>query len=465
MGTDLTTLGLREAAALIGKRRLSPVELLEAVLARIDQHRQLGAFISVFADSARLQAAEAVARLERRRPARSLEGIPVSIKDLILTKEGPTTTGSRAFGDGLPAGQDAAVVAKIRREGVVLLGKNNLHEVALGVTTVNEHFGPARNPWDPTRVAGGSSGGSAVAVAARLGPGSIGTDTRGSIRIPAACCGITGFKPSYGLIDTDGVLPLAATLDHVGPMTRSVEDAALLLGAMTGRPGFATRARRAVDRKPRRLTIAVADYFFVDADPEVTALVEKAVNQLQRQGHRLVATDIAELEPAMEASRVIVLAEAIAFHDEHLRRNPDGYGPNLRSRLEGGYQLSALQYVHAEERRVLLIAAYTELFRRVDCLLTPTLPIPAVPIGTQSVTLGGHEVSLSEAYCRYTAPENMTGVPALSVPCGFTKGGLPVGLQIVGGMGRDLEVLALGAEYQRISDWHRRSPKTPEKRR
>ncbi|MFN0177616.1 MAG: amidase [Gemmatimonadales bacterium] len=463
MGTDLTNLGLREAAALIGKRRLSPGELLEAILARIDQHQQLGAFISVFADSARLQATEAATRLEGRRPARLLEGIPVSVKDLILAKEGPTTMGSRMLGDGMPAGQDAAVVAKLRRSGAVLLGKCNLHEVALGVTTVNEHFGPARNPWDLTRVAGGSSGGSAAAVAARLGPGSIGTDTRGSIRIPAACCGITGFKPSYGLIDTEGVLPLAATLDHVGPMARSVEDAALLLGAMTGRPAFAARARRAVDRKPRRLTIAVADYFFVDADPEVAALVEKAINQLQRQGHRLVATDIAELEPAMEASRIIVLAEAIAFHDEHLRRNPEGYGPNLRSRLEGGYQLSALQYVHAEEKRVLLIAAFSELFRQVDCLLTPTLPIPAVPIGTQSVTLAGREVSLSEVYCRYTAPENMTGVPALSVPCGFTKGGLPVGLQMVGGMGRDLEVLALGAEYQRISDWHRRSPGTLEK--
>lgn len=460
MATDPTELGLRAAARAITRGNISPTALLEAVLERARQHAGLGALITVVEESARSQAKTLEQRLARRGKAVPvLAGVPISIKDLILTKDAPTTCGSRVFGGGLPAASDAPVVAALRRAGAIVFAKNNLHEIALGVTTVNEHFGPARNPWDPSRVAGGSSGGSAVAVAAGIGTGSVGTDTRGSIRIPAACCGVTGFKPSYGLVSTDGVLPLAATLDHVGPLARSVEDAALLLGAMVGRPRLTASLLKAVDRQPRRLRIAVIDYFLEFADPEVAAAIDRAVTLLSRKGHRVVRASLPELTPAMEASRIIVLAEALAFHDQHLRRNPDGYGPNLRSRLEGAYQLKAHEYVRAEEARVTLMAAYGELFRAVDCLVAPTLPLPAVVIGTQTVSLGDSEVSLSEAYCRYTAPQNMTGVPALSIPAGFTKAGLPIGAQFVAPLGRDSTALALGAEYQRLTDWHTRRPK------
>lgn len=450
MTTDPTELSLREAARLIATRRLSPVELLEATLARVDRlNPGLNALISVAAEPARAaaRAAERTAAT-RSRKLGPLHGVPISVKDLILTKDGPTTAGSKVFGAGLDPGRDAPVVHRLRRAGAIVFGKANLHEVALGVTSANEHFGPARNPWSPDRVAGGSSGGSAVAVAVRMGQGSIGSDTRGSIRIPAACCGITGFKPSFGLVSTEDVVPLAPTLDHIGPMARSVSDVAALLGGMIGARSMATAAIRAVDRKQRRLTIAVSEYFLRDVDPEIGRAIELALRYFARKKHRLVQVDIPELEPALEASRVIVLAEAIAFHDDHLKRNPEGYGPLVRSRLEGGYQLSAMELVRAEERRALLVDAYARLFRQVDVLIGATLPTVAPTIGTQSVTLGGRDYSIAEAFCRFNAPQNLTGIPALSVPCGLTKSRLPIGLQIMGGLGRDAAVLGLGAEYQ-----------------
>jgi aspartyl-tRNA(Asn)/glutamyl-tRNA(Gln) amidotransferase subunit A len=461
MATNPADLGLREAARLVQARKLSPIELVDAALARIAaDNPTLNAFITVTADSARAAAAKAArAAAARRASLGPLHGVPISLKDLILSRDAPTTAGSRVFGAGLPADHDAPVVRRLRRAGAIVVGKANLHEVALGVTTSNEHFGPARNPWDLALVPGGSSGGSAVAVAARMGQGSVGSDTRGSIRIPAACCGITGLKPSYGLVSTEDVLPLAPSLDHLGPMTRSAEDAALLLAAMVGRKSLAASLLRAVDRKPRSLTIAVAEYFLRDADPEIVAAVEAAATQLAKLGHRLVSVEIPELEDILEASRVIVLAEAVAFHDGYLKSNPAGYGPIVKSRLEGGYQLSALQYVKSEERRVALIAAYAQLFHSVDALLGAALPISPPPIGTLQVTFAGNTVSISEALCRYTAPQNLTGVPALVLPGGFTKAGLPIGLQLVAGLGRDDTVLGLGAQFQRATDWHLRCPK------
>jgi len=457
-----STLGLREAARLIARGRLSPIELLDSVLARIEAvEPSLNAFITITADSARAAAAAATRTLGRRRARLGpLFGVPVSLKDLILTVDAPTTCGSKIFGPGLPPDRDAPVASRLRRSGAILIGKNNLHEIALGVTTVNEHFGAARNPWDVTRVAGGSSGGSAVAVAAGMGAGSVGSDTRGSIRIPAACCGITGLKPTYGAVSTEGVLPLAPTLDHLGPMTRSAEDAALLFAGMVGgRSG--DRALRAVDRKPGRVRVGVSEFFLRDADPDVARAVESAIGELKRLGCRIESVTVPELEWSPDASRVIVLSEAIAFHDPLLKRDPDGYGALVRSRLEGGYRLSALEYVQAESRRVELLAAYAELFRKIDCLVGATLPVGAPAVGAQTVHLSGQDVYIAEALCRYTAPQNLTGAPVLSVPCGLTSGGLPIGLQLIAGHDREDVVLGLGAAYQRATDWHERRPPLP----
>ena len=456
--TNPSHLTIRAAARLIARGKLSPVDLVTESLARIEAGNQrLGAFITVTAKSAHAAAVKAERNVAAGRGG-ALAGIPISVKDLIVTIDAPTTLGSRVIPGGRPAGPDAPVIGRLRRAGAIVIGKTNLHEVALGVTSVNEHFGPARNPWDPTRVAGGSSGGSAVAVATGMGLGSVGTDTRGSIRIPSACCGTVGLKPTYGTIPTDGVFPLAATLDHIGPMARSVEDVAFLFGVMTGSARRARAVLGAVDRKPGRKKIAVCEYFIRDADQEIATAIETAIKLLARRGATLVSVEIPELEPALEASRVIVLAEAIAYHDELLRRNPDGYGPILKSRLEGGYQLSALQYVQAEERRLELLTAYANLFQEIDCLIGAVLPVAPPKIGTQAVPMAGVETPLSEAFCRYNAPQNMTGVPALALPCGFGKSGLPIAMQLVAGSGREEIILGLGAAYQRETDWHTRRP-------
>src|SRR5712692_302162 len=264
---DLAFASATEVARAIAARDVSPVEVVEATLKRIQRlNPTLNAFIAV-REQARADAQEAERKLPRG-DLGPLHGVPISIKDLILTRDLPTTAGSKIFGQGLTSRHDAPVVRRLRRAGAIIIGKNNLHELALGVTNLNEHFGPARNPWNTACVPGGSSGGSAAAVAAGLGCASIGSDTRGSIRIPAACCGVTGLKPTYGLVSTEDVIPLAWSLDHVGPITRSVEDGALLLGAIVGR----TAARHyvtALERPVRELRFGICEYFLRDLDREV----------------------------------------------------------------------------------------------------------------------------------------------------------------------------------------------------
>jgi len=282
---DPSSLGVREAVRRVADGALSPVEVTEATLLRIAAlEPRVNAFITVF-EHAAAEARRVEARLGVRRDRRGtlpLAGAVLSVKDLIVTTDAPTTAGSRAFGAGITTTRDAPVVARLRRAGAVIAGKTNLHEIAMGVTTVNEHFGPSRNPWNTDRIAGGSSGGSAAAVAAAMGCGSVGTDTRGSIRIPAACCGVTGFKPTRGLLPTGGVVPLSWTLDHVGLIARSVEDAAALLAAMAVPPRRGARYLRAVDAPPPPLRLGVCDYYFHDVDPEIEVAVREALALLAR---------------------------------------------------------------------------------------------------------------------------------------------------------------------------------------
>jgi len=254
-------------------------------------------------------------------------------------------------------------------------------------------------------------------------------------------------------------VPLAPTLDHVGPMTRSVEDAALLLGAMVGGRAATGRYLRAVDRKPRRLKIGLASYYFDDADPEVLDAIEAAVKVCQRLKWEIYELEIPALDDALEASRVIVSAEALAFHDQTLRESPDAYGPLVRSRLESGRSLTAVDLVRAEQQRVLLTEAFAETFDNVDLLLAPTLPCPATPIGTNALDVGGKDRPLSDVYCQYNAPQNVAGVPAMSLPGKPAKSGLPIGLQLIGAWRRETDLFAAGAAIQRETDWHARRPR------
>ncbi len=426
------------------------------MLRRIERlNPALNAFISV------REAALDEARLMERGGARGgkgpLFGVPISIKDLILTRDGRTTAGSRIFREGIESDHDAPVVRRLKRAGAIVVGKTNLHELALGVTNVNEHFGPAHNPWDVMRVSGGSSGGSAVAVAAGLGYASVGSDTRGSIRIPAACCGVTGLKPTYGLVPTEDVVPLSWSLDHVGPITRSAEDAALLLGPMAGKSG---RYLKALGRPAKQLSVGICEYFLRDLDPEIERAVLAAIDVFRAAGCAVRDVSMPEVDGSHGASAVITLAEAVTYHDQSLRERPQGFGTTVLARLEPGYKLTALDLVRAERKRAEVVAGFARVFRDVDCVIGATIPAFPPTIDEDTIRLRGRETTLLAEFPRLTSPANLAGAPALSIPCGLSASGLPIGLQLMAARGKDDVVLSLGAEYQRNTDWHRAVPNT-----
>ena len=370
---ELHNLGILELASLLRRRRVSPAELLNHTMERIARlNPALNAYLSL-RELAPRDAAAADRALRERRARSPLCGIPVSIKDLILSRDQRTTAGSRCFGEGLVAETDAPVIKRLRRAGAVIVGRTNLHEVALGVTTVNEHFGPARNPWNPAHVSGGSSGGSAVAVAAGLCAASVGTDTRGSIRIPAACCGIVGLKPTRGLVSTGGVIPLSPSLDHVGPMTRSVIDAAAMLGALAGGATAGAAWQRATKRSVRGMRVGVSEYHLRDLDSEVQRRIDGALRVLRRAGVTLAKVRLPGIEDVQHASVVITASEAVTFHDRTLQSNPAAFGPLVRQRLEGGYNWKAVDYLHALEVRQRFEAEVRDIFRAVDVLVGATL--------------------------------------------------------------------------------------------
>lgn len=445
-----------ELARDIRRRRVSPVEVVDEVLARIERENpRVNAYLAVFAEPAR-RAARRAERLVRQRGATlpPLLGVPVSVKDLVLTTEAPTTAGSRIFGDGLVAARDATVVRRLRRAGAIIIGKTNLHEVALGVTSANEHFGPVRNPWDPDRVAGGSSGGSAAAVAMDLGPLSVGTDTRGSIRIPAACCGITGLKPTYGLVPIDGVVPLSPSLDHVGPMARSAAECARMLEAMVG-PRAAGRYVPATRRSVRGLRVGISTFHLRDLDAAIQRPIDTAIRDLSKLGCRVSEVTMPELDEAHHASIVISASEAVAYHDRFLTATPEAYGPLVRERFLNAYRWSALDLLRAQATRHAVAEAFARVFADVDCLVGAVLPSIPPRVEETSVTVNGRSVGVVDAFTLRNAPQNMAGVPALSVPCGFTGRGLPVGMQVIAARGQDATALRLGAAFQAATDWVR----------
>jgi aspartyl-tRNA(Asn)/glutamyl-tRNA(Gln) amidotransferase subunit A len=449
-----------QLAEAIRSRQLSPLELVEATLARIASYNPLlNAYLTVFEEEARRAALRAEREVMAGREPGPLHGVPVSVKDLIETVEGLTSGGSRLYGPGIWSGRDALAVRRLRRAGAIVLGKTNLHELAYGVTTVNEHFGPARNPYDRERMAGGSSGGSAVAVAAGLGPLSLGTDTRGSIRIPAACCGITGFKPTQRLVLelNRGVIPLSRTLDHVGPMARSAAECAVMLEAMV----------RGWQRPPawpevQGLRLGVDEYYLRDLDSEVQGALEEGLAVLRALGCKVREVKMPELDSALQSSGVIASVEALAEHLERMREAPpDAIGPRVRQRLEKGAEYSGVAYLQALRDRVLVAKSFDEVFGKVDCLVGAVVPVPAPPLDTVTLRAGQGEQGIVDAFTRCNAPQNMAGVPALAMPCGRSSTGLPLGWQIVGPGGRDDLVLGLGIAYQKETDWHRCRPGLP----
>jgi aspartyl-tRNA(Asn)/glutamyl-tRNA(Gln) amidotransferase subunit A len=465
---DLTVLTLQDAADQLRRKRLSPVDLTQACLARIERlNPSLNAFITVSAESALANARSAEVELQRGRWRGPLHGIPIALKDLIDTAGVRTTAASALFKDRIPT-EDATVVRKLKDAGAVLLGKTNMHEFAYGGTSAVSYFGAVHNPWDASRISGGSSGGSAAAVAAGLCLAALGTDTAASVRQPAAYCGVVGLKPTYGLVSTRGVVPFSWTCDHVGPFARTVTDSALMLQAIAGYdPGdIGSQSMEVPDynaalrRKVSALRVGVVrTYFFADLDPEIDTAVDDALGILGRITAGLHDVMLPGSTQAVLDLRVTVrAAEAYAYHKDFVEKTPELYQPETLKRLRADAAVDASTYIRARRQvDVIRRSAAAEMFKSVDVIVTPTTPIPP-PLLTDVGKDIDASMTLTTRTSRNTAPFNVYGWPTISVPCGFTRGGLPIGLQISGPPGGDAVVLWVARAYEQATDWHSRRP-------
>jgi aspartyl-tRNA(Asn)/glutamyl-tRNA(Gln) amidotransferase subunit A len=461
--SEVLDLSLSELAARLKARELSPVEALDACLERIEATEdQLNAYVRVPSESARTEARQAEKAIAEGGWRGPLHGVPVAVKDLYDLAGTPTTASSRQRTNWV-RDADSAVVARLKAAGAVIVGKTHTHEFAYGAITPT-----TGNPWDPRRTPGGSSGGSGAAVASASAFMATGTDTAGSIRIPAALCGTVGLKPTFGRVSRAGVTSLSWGLDHAGPLTRRVDDAAASLQAMAGHdprdpasldepvPDFSA----GLDEGVRGLRVGVPrNYFFANVEKDVKAAVNAVYNALESLGAELVEVTLPMTEQIVPVLFSIMLPEASAYHRRMLRETPELYTDDVRVLLEAGELVSATDYVQAQRVRNLLQQEYRKLYEQIDLLVVPTVPAVAALHGTQSITWDdGTDEPLVFTYTRFTGLADVTGQPALSVPCGFSGQGLPIAFQAIGRPLDEATVLRLGSAYQAATDWHRRHP-------
>jgi len=460
-------LSLAELSRRIHSGEVASLQATEEVFETIaHQDDTLNSFVTLLRDQA-LQAAEAADHMLRAgQDLGPLHGVPINVKDIFATKGIRTTAGSKILGEWVPD-EDATVITCLLRAGALLVGKTNMHEFAFGVTTENPFYGVTRNPWDPERVPGGSSGGSGASVAAGMGYATLGTDTGGSIRIPAALCGIVGLKPTYGRVSRHGVVPLSWSLDHVGPLTRTAEDAAIVLQAIAGHDTKDPASSRqpvddylaTINAPIDRLTIGVpAGPFWDPIQPEVASAARAGIDVLKGLGVTVVEVEFpwADQLPLLQP---IILSEAAAYH-HHWLQGPEAadYSSQLKTGLMQGAIIPAVDYVNAQRLRGDLRSDARDLFSRIDALAMPTLPIVAPKIGESRLDVGGTELETTRALTRNMSPFNLLGFPALTVPCGFDSHGLPVGLQIAGRPFEEDLILRIGHAYQQVTDWHKWRP-------
>jgi len=459
---DLTSLTLSDASGLLASRAVSAVELTRACLDRIEKlDPGLNAFITVMREPALAAARQCDEERRRGKKVGPLHGIPIAVKDNIDTAGVRTTAASELFEARVPS-EDSEVVRRLKEAGAVILGKTNLQEFAYGGSSAVSRFGPVHNPWALERVPGGSSGGSAAATAAGLCFGSLGTDTAGSVRMPASYCGIVGLKATYGRVSNRGSIPLSWTLDHIGPLCRTVRDTALMLEVIAGfdtrEPGSADvpvdRYSRALGLRKSTLRIGLPRHpFFDDLDPEYAAAVTAAIEVL-----RPWAESVRDVElPPLPAMHFVMGTEAYAYHQRWLAQSPEKYQPDTRDRIIGlSRQVSKEDYANARRACELLRRDIGKLFVDVDVLIMPTVPGP--PSQIEPIA---DNAARDPERTRNTWPFDVTGLPAISVPCGFSNSGLPIGLQIVGAPFAESTVLALAYEYEQATQWHRRKPALP----
>ena len=432
--------------------------LADSCLSRIERlNATLNAFITVIKE-------QPTATINASSPSNTitnmLRGIPIAVKDLFDTTGIRTTAGSRFFADYIPE-TDAFVVEKLKQAGATIIGKTNTHEIALGVTGNNPHYGTARNPWDTTRISGGSSSGSAIAVAADMALGALGTDTGGSIRIPASLCGVVGFKPTYGRVSLRGVFPLSWNLDHAGPLTKTVKDAALLLQVISIYDPVDPASIKLLtgdylshltdEIRGKKIAFGIGEYI-EGADPEVLDAVQKARRVFESLGCRLEDVNVDWMREAALANKTMTQSDGAAVHSDRLKEHPDWFGDDIRQRLEAGAKTTSTEYILARRTQTEVRRRCEQFFEAYDFLILPTTPNSAPAVE------GADALEQAARLTRFTAPFNLTGLPALSLPCGFTKDGLPIGLQIVSRAGADAKVLNAGYAFEQETEWHKQKP-------
>ncbi|MDQ0889816.1 aspartyl-tRNA(Asn)/glutamyl-tRNA(Gln) amidotransferase subunit A [Paenibacillus sp. V4I9] len=457
LNSQMSFATIHELAERIRTREVSPVEITELALERIERlNPKLNAFVTQTAELAIEQAKQAEHDIMLGRYKGPLHGIPIVHKDLYYTKGIRTTASSKILKDFVPD-YDSTVVTKLHEAGTVLLGKVQTHEFAAGMTTSSPHFGPCRNPWNLELVPGGSSGGSASALAAGLAYLGTGSDTGGSIRMPAACCGVVGMKPTYGRVSRYGIIPMAWSLDHSGPLTRSVMDASLCLDVMSG---FDPKDESTVDlpapgirRYPNGLKgvrIGLpSNYYYEDLEPEVEASMQAAINKFRELGAEIIEVALPMIRHVQSATMAIMMAEMFAFHEKWLDTNPEDYGPDVRMFLESSRDIPASVYLQSQRARQLIVDDFLNAMSGIDILLTPATPITAP-----------HADDYAGAFrlTTFTIPTNLTGMPSLCMPCGFSPSGMPINMQLIGRPFEEATVLSIGYAYESNTDWHKRHP-------
>ena len=466
-GNELHYMSAWELSGLIRTREVSPVDVVEACLARIEETEPtLNSFITLMPEQARDAARRAEAEIGRGNYRGPLHGIPVGLKDLFNTAGVKTTSGTRIYDNFVPE-EDCTVATKFSQAGAILLGKLNMHPFAFGPTGENGDYGHMHNPWNPERITGGSSGGSGSAAAAGQCTITMGSDTGGSVRIPAALCGIVGLKPTYGRVSRAGLTPLSWCLDHPGPMVRTVEDAALAMNVIAGYdprdhatsdapvPDYTT----ALTGDIRGLRIGVVkEYFETEIDPEVAAATQQAIAMLGELGAEIVDVSLPLYEYAQPISNAILSAEATAAHRDVLLSDGDKMYPQVRERLEEGLFISAAEYLRAQQARQVFCQQVAGLLESVDLLAGPVEPVTAPKILERRIEIGGQALPAVPMLTKYTRVYNITGSPAISVPCGFGPDGLPVGLHLAGRNFDELTVLRAAYAYQQATNWHAQRP-------
>ena len=463
---------IQEASQKIRSGELSPVELTQAAIASIVRLQPyLNAFVTITESFALEQARQAEKEIWAGRYRGPLHGIPYAAKDLYYTQGIRTTMGSKIMADFVPD-HDATVIKKLHTAGAVLVGKAGLHEWAYGITSTNPHFGAVRNPWALDRIPGGSSGGSTAALASGQCLFSLGSDTGGSIRIPASLCGVVGLKPTFGRVSRHGVFPLSHTLDHTGAFGLTTRDTAWIYETIAGvdvhddssvdRPNPTPLLDDTHRLDGKRIGIP-RNFYFDQLDPDVDAAVHVAIKTMEEIGATLVEIEVPDIGEFNAVARLIQLAEASSVHRRRLREQPEDFGDDVRVLLEQGLFISATDYLDAQRRRRELNRGFNDLLQQVDVIVVPTIPITAAKIGQMTTTIGDTEENVRLATTRLVRALNLTGLPLLSVPCGLSLEGLPIGLQLIGPLFGEAGLLEIGHAYERVTDWHSKKPPSPDR--